>query len=297
MATHRVGQFAITRIEEMLTPGFVPGFLFPDFTADIFAQAPQLKEARFWDEASAKVMSSMHSWVIRDGKRTILVDTGCGNAKRRALPMFQRFHMLDLPYLDQLAAAGIRREDVDLVICTHLHVDHVGWNTMLVDGRWVPTFPNARYIFGRGEFAHWRSPTGGITKLPENEEVITDSVMPIVEAGLADFVDAGDRLFDGLEIAAAPGHTAGQFQVRLTDGHDAAVFSGDCIHQPMQVYRPDWNSRFCEEPEVARATRRDLLDWCADRGALLLPAHFGAPHAGRVRRHADSFTFLPADDL
>jgi len=297
MATHRVGQFAITRIEEMLTPGFVPEFLFPDFTADIFAQAPQLKEARFWDEASAKVMSSMHSWVIRDGKRTILVDTGCGNAKRRALPMFQRFHMLDLPYLDQLAAAGIRREDVDLVICTHLHVDHVGWNTMLVDGRWVPTFPNARYIFGRAEFAHWRSPTGGITKLPENEEVITDSVMPIVEAGLADFVDAGDRLFDGLEIAAASGHTAGQFQVRLTDGHDAAVFSGDCIHQPMQVYRPDWNSRFCEEPEVARATRRDLLDWCADRGALLLPAHFGAPHAGRVRRHADSFTFLPADDL
>lgn len=296
MGTMSVGTCQVSRIEEMLTPGFDPHFLLPDFTPDIFAEYPALKAANFWHSESGKVMSSMHSWLIRHGDHVILVDTGCGNHKRRALPLFQRFHMLDLPYLDNLAAHGVQPEQVDLVICTHLHIDHVGWNTRWQDGRWVPTFPNARYVFGQREFDHWRAAGAGLSYLPENADVIADSVMPVVEAGQALFVEDGARLLDGLEVEDAPGHTAGQMLVKLTSGRDSVVFSGDVIHQPLQVFRPDWNSRFCEDGPVARATRRKLLGYCADRGALIMPAHFGAPHAGQVHRSGDQFHFKPAFD-
>jgi len=295
--TFRVGTFAVTRIEEMLTPGFLPEFLFPDFDRAVFDEHAALGAPRFWHAESGKVMSSMHSWLIRDGKHTILIDTGCGNAKTRALPIFQRFHQLNLPYLERLAAAGVEPEDVTLVICTHLHIDHVGWNTLLKDGAWRPTFPNARYVFGRREFEHWRAPYGGLAGLPENGPVIDDSVMPVVEAGQAEFVDDDARLLDGIELAPAPGHTAGQLMINLTSGRDAAVFPGDTLHQPMQVYRPHWNSRFCEQADTARATRLKVLDYCADRNALLMPAHFGAPHCGRIRRSAAGYAFAPADDL
>jgi glyoxylase-like metal-dependent hydrolase (beta-lactamase superfamily II) len=297
MPTMSVGRFSVTRIEEMLTPGFLPGFLFPDFSADVLDEHPELLAANFWHAGSGKVMSSMHSWLLRDGTHTILIDTGCGNRKSRALPMFQRFHMLELPYLDHLAAAGVRPEEVTLVINTHLHIDHVGWNTQLVDGRWVPTFPNARYIFGAQEFAHWRSTEGGLVKLPENGPVIEDSVMPVIEAGQAELVADDATILYGISVEPAPGHTAGQFMVKVTSGRGAIVFSGDCIHQPMQVYRPDWNSRFCEDAAAARITRRRLLDYCADRGALIMPAHFGAPHGGHVRRSGEGYRFEPAFDV
>ncbi|MGE0733532.1 MAG: MBL fold metallo-hydrolase [Alphaproteobacteria bacterium] len=297
MAGLRLGKYTVTRIEEMLTPGFLPGFLFPDFDAAIFEQHAQLRGPRFWHDASGKVMSSMHSWLIRDDKHVILIDTGCGNFKNRALPLFQRFHQLDLPYLARLAEAGVAPEDVTLVINTHLHIDHVGWNTVLKHGKWVPTFPNARYVFGRREFAHWRSPMGGIATFPENAAVIEDSVMPCVEAGQVEFVDDEARLMPGIDVEWAPGHTEGQFMIKLTSGKFAAVFPGDSLHQPMQVYRPTWNSRFCEQPDTARATRKRVLDYCADRNALLMPAHFGAPHCGYVRSAGDAYTFQPADDL
>lgn len=296
MPTMTVGSCRVSRVEEMLTPGFLPGFLFPDFDPRIFSDHPELGAANFWHAGSAKVMSSMHSWLVRTGDHTILIDTGCGNHKRRALPLFQRFHMLDLPFLANLAALGVQPDDVDLVICTHLHVDHVGWNTQLVDGRWIPTFPKARYIFGRAEFDHWRAPEAGLALMPENGDVIADSVMPVVEAGQAEFIGDGDRILPGLEVEAAPGHTAGQLMVKLTSGTEAMVFSGDCIHQPMQVYRPDWNSRFCEDAAVARATRRRLLEYCADRRALIMPAHFGAPHTGFVQRAGSGWRFTPAYD-
>jgi glyoxylase-like metal-dependent hydrolase (beta-lactamase superfamily II) len=294
--TFKIGSYHVTRIEEMLTPGFTPGFLLPDFDAQVVLEHPILAGERFWNSASGKVMSSMHSWMIRDDRHTILIDTGCGNDKSRALPLFQRFHQLHLPYLDHLRAAGVEPEDVDLVVCTHLHVDHVGWNTRLENGRWVPTFPNARYIFSRREFDHWQSPVGAAA-MPENIAVIADSVMPVVEAGLVDFIDDGSSIVDGLVFHDAFGHTAGHGMLKLESGHDAAVFPGDSLHQPMQVFRPDWNSRFCESPQDARTTRRGILDYCHDRNALLLPAHFGSPHGGYVQRSANGYRFRPADDL
>jgi len=297
MSTFKVGEHYVTRIEEMLTPGFIPEFLFPDFESSIFQQSKLLTQPRFWHAESGKVMSSMHSWMIRKDHHVILIDTGCGNDKSRALPIFQRFHQLNMPYLENLLAAGVRPEEVTMVICTHLHVDHVGWNTRLVDNKWVPTFPNARYIFSRREFEHWNSPTGGGISLPENVAVIADSVMPIVEAGLVDFVDDGAQILPGLFFEDAPGHTAGHGMIKLESDKEAALFPGDSLHQPMQVFMPDWNSRFCESADQARLTRRAVLDYCSDRKALLLPAHFGAPHGGYVKRQASGYEFKPADDL
>lgn len=296
MHTIALGAFSITRIEEMLTPGFDPGFLFPAYDERVFEDDPDLANPNFLDPASRRLMSSMHSWLVRTDRHVILIDTGCGNDKPRPEPAFQRFHMLDKPYLQRLAEAGVRPEEVTLVINTHLHIDHVGWNTRLVDGRWVPTFPNARYIYGAQEFAHWSTPDGGLKTMPGNAAVITDSVLPVVEAGLVDFVEDGDRVLDGLSVELAPGHTPGQMQITLTSGRHAAVFSGDVLHQPMQVSRPTWNSRFCEDQEQAVATRRRLLDFAADRGALLFPAHFGAPHTGTVRRRGEDFRFEPLHD-
>lgn len=294
-STIKIGDFSVTRIEEMLTPGFAPDYLFPDYDPQIMKEFPLLAQENFWNAPSGKVMSSMHSWLIRDGKRVILVDTGCGNRKPRALPMWQRFHMLELPYIETLDAEGVKPEDVTMVICTHLHIDHVGWNTRVEGDRYVPMFPNARYVFGKKEFDHWRSPTGGVTKLPQNIPVIEDSVMPVVEAGMVEFVDDDAEIFPGCELAPGPGHTAGQFMVKLTSGKDAGVFSGDILHQPMQIFRPSWNSAFCEEAEVARATRRTLLDYAADRNALIFPAHFGNPHTGKVKRTTKGFDFIPLD--
>lgn len=289
----QVGRFTVTRIEEMLTPGFDPAFLFPRFDEAVLEDHLDLQHPDFLDPDSRKLMSSMHSWAIRDGNHVILIDTGCGNHKVRTAEAFQRFHMLDKPYLQRLADAGIRPEDVTLVINTHLHIDHVGWNTMLVDDRWVPTFPNARYICGETELQHWTSPDGGLLNLPDAHAVMADSVDPIIEAGLIETIGNNDRILPGLEVDIGAGHTRGQIFLRLEDGNDAAIFTGDSVHQPMQVYRPDWNSRFCEDTDQAIATRRRLLDYCADRGALLAPAHFGHPHAGYVRRRGEDFSFEP----
>jgi len=290
------GSWSLTRIEEMLTPGFDPAFLFPDYDAEILREHDQLARPGFWHPATGKVMSSMHSWMLRNDRHVILIDTGCGNGKERARPLFERFHMLDKPYLDRLAAAGVRPEDVTLVICTHLHIDHVGWNTRLQDGRWVPTFPNARYLFGRREFAHWSEGGAGLAALPENGPVIEDSVRPVVEAGLAELVDDETEGLPGISVQAAPGHTEGQLAVIVRDGRRRYLFSGDSLHQPMQVYRPHWNSRFCEDAARARETRRGLLEFCVEEEALLLPAHFGAPHGGFVRRSGADYRFEPCED-
>jgi len=255
MRETRIGAFTVTRVEEMLTPGFDPAFLFPQFDPAIYDEEPMLAGAAFRDAASGKTMSSMQSWLVRDGRNVIVIDTGCGNGKAREFPAFRRFHMLDLPYLDRLAEAGVQPEQVTHVINTHLHVDHVGWNTVRADGRWTPTFPKARYYF--------------------------------------ETVQAGETILPGLSFEAIPGHTLGQLGVRLMSQGASALFSGDVFHQPMQIVRPGWNSRFCEHQDIARVTRARVLDENADTGTVIFPSHFGAPHAGTVRRSGSGYRFNP----
>ncbi|WP_205042308.1 MBL fold metallo-hydrolase [Rhodoligotrophos defluvii] len=289
----RIGEVSVARIEEMLTPGFDPAFLFPAYSPALLEAFPILKSPNFLDPASGKLMSSMHSWLLRVGDDVVLIDTGCGNHKHRAPAAFQRFHMLNLPYLDRLAAAGVAPEDVTYVINTHLHVDHVGWNTVLIDGRWVPTFPKARYIFGAREYANWTSDGRSLRAQPEGGPVITDSVMPVVEAGLVDFVEPGDRLLGVITFDAAPGHTDGQLNIRVESNGEMGIFTADVLHQPMQIVCPTLNSRFCEDNERAPATRARLLNMAAEANAILFPQHFGAPHAGYARREGAGFAFEP----
>lgn len=286
----RLGDVVVHRVGEMLSPGFDPAFLFPDFDPAVFDEDPQLRGPNFWDQATGKLMSSMQSWVLRVGAEIVVIDTGCGNDKIRDEPAFARFHRLSLPYLETLAAAGVRPEDVTTVINTHLHVDHVGWNTRWDGGRWVPTSPRARYVIGAAEWAHWQDPQGGPALHPQGLPAIEDSVRPVWEAGLVELVSDGDEILPGLTARAAPGHTAGQLAIELGAG---GLFTADVFHQPMQIVRPEWNSRFCEVPEQAIATRRRILERALAEQTVLFASHPGAPHAGRIGGKASHMRFIP----
>lgn len=226
--------------------------------------------------------------MIVDGRR-VVVDTGVGNAKTRANPAG---HDLDTPYLDELTAAGFPPDDVDLVVLTHLHTDHVGWNTRREDDGWVPTFPNARYVTSDVEWAYWRSVELG----DERARMFDDSILPIRDAGLLDTVDVGPEACEiapGLRLLPAPGHTPGQVVVALRDGEDEAVISGDAVHHPLQISRPELTTGADVDPATTVSTRRSLLARLAARRTLLLGTHFTHPVAGRVREEAGGYRFAP----
>jgi glyoxylase-like metal-dependent hydrolase (beta-lactamase superfamily II) len=177
-------------------------------------------------------------------------------------------------------------------MCTHLHADHVGWNTRLRDGRWVPTFPNARYLFARREYEHWSPDIGGAEGLGQ-EGVYEDSILPCVEAGLVTLVDDGYVLDDAPQVEPAPGHPAGNSVVRARDRDKIGLFTGDCMHTPLQIACPEVNSIVCDDPVQARTTRRRILAEAAEYGHLLIPAHFPCPYVGRVSAQGDAFKYHP----
>jgi glyoxylase-like metal-dependent hydrolase (beta-lactamase superfamily II) len=289
----QVGGVGVTRIEERMGPsGFAPEQFMTGYDRAVLLEHLHLMPG-FYAPEQNRFISSMHSWLLRvDGLR-ILVDTCCGNHKER--PWFPAFHQLDTPYLENLRAEGLAPEDIDFVLCTHLHLDHIGWNTRLSDGRWVPTFPNARYLFSDREDRRW-NPSRNPATDPNRAEAYGDSVLPVVKSGQAQLLpDGAHALGTRLRIEPTPGHTPGHVSLKLEDEGRKAIFSGDVLHHPIQVYRPDWNSYACEEPELARRTRREVLAWCADEGALLFPAHFAAPHVAAIRRTPEGFApvFVP----
>jgi glyoxylase-like metal-dependent hydrolase (beta-lactamase superfamily II) len=255
----------------------------PGIRADDLAQL----KSWYWDadladaphEASMRI--SVHSFVLRVDGRTILIDTCCGNHKKRSLPPVS---MQDWPYLENLARAGLQPQDIDLVMCTHLHFDHVGWNTRLQDGSWVPTFPKARYLFGRRDLEFFSKQRHEAT----HREAFDDSVAPILDAGLADLVDTDTRIHreigDGIWLEDVSGHSPGNLCVIAQCGGERAIFSGDCFHHPVQLIRPDAAFFADEDPSQACVTRRRLLDRYANDDAIFFPAHFTGATAGRVER-------------
>ena len=284
MRTRWIGEVSVTRVEEVCGPGFEPAFLFKDWSEAVLEEHAAWMIPDCYDPVSKRFIASIHTWVLRTRSHTILVDTCTGNDKER--PQFARFHRLSTAYYERLLEAGVDPLKVDYVLCTHLHVDHCGWNTRLIDGRWTPTFPNAKYVFSRKELDHWSGAEG---REGFNAGVFEDSVRPILDAGQELIVDGDYELGDGLLIEPAPGHTEGHVTLRLLSKGAEGIFTGDIMHQPIQVYRPEWNSCFCAAPEAARATRRRILEYSAEANALVLPGHFAGTHAGRVGRRGDRF--------
>ena len=290
MATWTVGAVRITRVEEQLGfASFAPEQYFAPFERELLERHRGWLAPNHYSPEHHRLITSVHSWLIRSERHTILLDCCSGNHKER--PGFARYHRLDTPFLARLREAGARPEDIDIVLCTHLHADHVGWNTILRDGRWVPTFPNAKYLFSRAENEHGdpsRNPAAEANLLRRTS--YRDSVLPVIESGQAVLLDGEHAIDDVLRIEPAPGHTPGHVVLRLSHGEERALFCGDVMHHPVQIYAPHWNSRFCEIPETARLTRRRMLEYCAEHRALLFPTHFGAPHVAAIASATNGFS-------
>ena len=283
-----IGAVQVARVEEYLGLGFAPKMLFPAFQPEMVAPLASWLVPRYYDPAQDRLRTSIHSWVVRTAWHTILIDTCVGNSKER--PQIPRFHRLDTQWLDHLREAGVRPEDVDFVMCTHLHADHVGWNTHLVDGRWKPTFPNARYIFGREEFARWDSRLAGYDHRHVNDNVFEDSILPVAESGRMVLVDDGYTIDGALTVEPAPGHTRGHVRIRLRSQGQEALFSGDIAHHPLQVYHPELYTPFDDDPAQGIATRLRLLEDCVARSAVLFPTHFAEPHMCRIRGTGNGYS-------
>ncbi|MFF0223348.1 MBL fold metallo-hydrolase [Streptomyces sp. NPDC004629] len=280
-----VGDAEVWRISEYAGPSpATPAFLFPDSDPAYWTDNADRLDPDFYDARSGTLRSVLHTWLIRSQGMVILVDTGAGNGKERPYaPVYAHHHT---PYLENLRAAGVRPQDVDIVVNTHLHVDHVGWNTRLEGREWVPTFPNARYLMGEPDFVRWDPVRTPRPQGDGNQNVFEDSVAPVHRAGQVGLWHDGHRVNGELVLEAAPGHTPGSAVVRLQSRGEGALFVGDILHSPVQIARPDVNSCFCEAPALARSTRRRLLAEAADRGLFVFPGHFGGRSACRVRRTA-----------
>jgi glyoxylase-like metal-dependent hydrolase (beta-lactamase superfamily II) len=287
MTIFAVGQATIARIEETYQPVYKPKDLFPEWSEEIFNQHKSWLVPNHYDPASGLVKLSVHSWLLQVGKQKILIDACCGNQKSRPARPF--WNMLNTPYLDRLAAAGARPDEIDMVMCTHLHHDHVGWNTQLKDGKWVPTFPNARYVFSKPDFEYFQKADVDPATAPVEFGTFRECVMPVVEAGRADLVAGPHRLNDHIEIIPAPGHSPGHVVFKLESRGKKALFIGDVFHHLLQVYYPHWNFPKNSDVDQARVSRRMILEHSASSGALVLPCHVGAPFAGRIETSANGF--------
>lgn len=283
-----LGEIQVFIVPETTIPTSVRWFLanIPPETIDAARAA---LDPAFFDE-NGRLIQSVHTYVLKSPGRVILIDTGVGNQKPRGggIPAFD---MLQTPFLDRLAAIGVQPEDVDLVLCTHMHVDHLGWDARLEGSEWVPTFPRARYLFVRHEFEAFiqgaeSDPTGG------NAQVRADSIDPLVAAGLVDLVPADYQLDASIRLEPSHGHSPGHVNVVVEAGGAKAVFIGDVMHNPIQVLVPEAESPL-NGPPAATQARKDVIRRYAGADAIIFGAHFSYPCGGHIRATATGHTFVP----
>jgi glyoxylase-like metal-dependent hydrolase (beta-lactamase superfamily II) len=287
----QLGRMRIHKVHEMDSPvpllGQLPGVTAEDMQR-LLTWYDQPDEVNLDPETSLMTFS-VHSWVIELDGQTILIDTCDGNHKNRSLP---EVNQLDTDYLGNLRRAGFAPEDIDLVMCTHLHFDHVGWNTRLENGKWVPTFANARYLFGKRDYEYFKDN-------PEGEalhyESFCDSILPVMEAGKGELVDenhvAHGEIADGVWLEPAFGHSPGCCTITAQADGAPALFWGDVIHHPVQLIRHDLKFAFDADGAMASATRKRTMERAADDDILCFPAHFRRTSAGRVLRDGDAFRY------
>jgi glyoxylase-like metal-dependent hydrolase (beta-lactamase superfamily II) len=283
----KIGDVTVTRIEEMHGPIMPPDQFFPEMPEEAWRENRETLVPDHLDADGGMVRGAFQTWLLRSGGRTILIDTGIGNDKTR--PGIGFWDHLHLDYLGNLARAGVRPEDVDLVVNTHLHADHIGGNTRLVNGAWVPTFPNATHLMTKADFEFWDPANNPDIAGSVNENSFEDSLAPVHAAGQVQLWEGSHTIDANLRLETAPGHTPGSSVVKLASGGHRALFAGDILHTPLQVLYPDYNSCFCQDPAEARTTRRRLLGWAADAHALVLPAHVSGHSAFEVADRGDGF--------
>jgi glyoxylase-like metal-dependent hydrolase (beta-lactamase superfamily II) len=275
----KVGKVKITEMVELETVGSTR-FILPLASNDEIQKLPWLIPHFATEEGRLKM--SIHSLVVETPSQRIVVDTGLGNDKQgRSVPIWNN---RSTPFLETMIAAGFAPDSIDTVLCTHLHVDHVGWNTKLVDGKWVPTFPNARYVFGKTEYEYWRDHSSE----PDKQAVFGDSVKPIVDADRADLIPGDHQLCEEISMIATPGHSAGHISVLIRSDGEQGLLAGDVAHHPCQMAHLDWSSTADFDQKQSAATRAALFGRFADTPTLVIGGHFSAGH---INRDGDAFRF------
>ena len=291
---HAVGEARITGVIEYSGPTHDPAFLYPaidkaERDAVLKANASWLAPNHYVPHLD-RLIVTIQLWVVHAGGNVIIIDTGVGNRKPRPAERMDRLNTLVMPWLE---AAGAGPDQVTHVVMTHMHTDHVGWNTVEKDGQWVPTFPKARYLFPKDEFDYWQAQYDKGDKAINGGSHV-DSVLPILDAGLADFMDGKSEVAGCLAPESVPGHAPGMLSFRIRSRGEEGIFTADIMHNAIQIARPDWNDRYCLWPDKALASRASLLARAAERGALIMPMHLGSPYCGYVRRQGEGYAFEPA---
>lgn len=295
-----LGSTRIRQVTELHTWPFAPTDLFPAIDDATLRVAGERNGAEAVDPVSGQLILSIHNYVVTLGGKTIVIDSCNGNDKQR--PALPAHHLFSTNYLRNLIDAGVEPAEVDVVACTHLHPDHCGWNTRLVEGRWTPTFPNARYVFARAEVALMESLyRNGAPDLVGADLARTygDSILPVVETGQAELVEPDHELLRegsaAITMRQAPGHTPGHVVFEIVDGEQGALVAGDVIHHPLQLRRPQVCQAGDADPVQALKTRHNVLSECARRNLMLLTAHFPTRYIGRPVVTDDGYQILTFD--
>ena len=288
MRTWQIGDVEITRIVEVNNWEDDITMLLADATPQTVLDHPWLIPN--YATPDGKMLISFQCFVMRTRDHQIMLDTCIGNDREREFPVFTK---MQTSFMEDLAHAGYKPEEIDTVLCTHLHFDHVGWNTRLVDGKWVPTFPNARYLFGRSEYDHWMmlKETNGYHDLNH----MYDSIQPVVDAGLVDLIDHEHKVCPELSLIPTPGHTPGHVSIVIESKGERAVITGDMMHHPIQLAMPADEGRFDMIKDVAAKTRVDFVNSVADTDTYVIGSHFCDPTGGYVVRDGKGYRFIQKD--
>lgn len=280
MLKWRIGDVSIMKLVELEVTGG-SRFLLPQATKEEVRPIAWLRPHFADDEGRLRM--SIQTFLVQTPTRRIVVDTCLGNDKEnRRIP---HWNNLQTRFLSDMAEAGYPRESVDTVLCTHLHVDHVGWNTMKMDGKWVPTFPKARYLMGRIEYEHWSTNT----TREDMKFILADSVTPVLDAGLADLVETDHRICEEISLVPTIGHTPGHVSVRISSRGEEALITGDFMHHPCQIARPEWATTADSDPDQGIRTRLSMFDKLAGTPTLVIGTHFAGATAGHIVRDGDAF--------
>lgn len=277
----RIGEVEVWRILEINAPFLTPEKLFPTAGPELHHVLREHAPGQLCEQ-SGKLILPIQGFLLKTPDHVILVDACVGNDKTASHADWNG--RSDGRFLAALTAAGVTPEEVDYVLCTHLHVDHVGWNTRLENGQWVPTFPKAKYLLPAEDVAHYGANPG---------DTFTESVLPVIEAGQAEEVQPGHCLGDHVRLVPTPGHTPGHVSVLIHSGGAEALITGDALHSTAQCHRPDWHFCFDSDPELAVQSRVALLEDSAEAGRRVLGSHFTLPSIGRVRAAGDAFWWEP----